>query len=40
MPLGSAHVRPGLEKQAEEFDILLKTLRERYKIPQQPAAPA
>ena len=36
----SVHVRPGLEKQAEEFDILLKTLRERYKIPQQPAAPA
>jgi len=37
---GSAHVRPGLEKQAEEFDILLKTIRERYKIPQQPPAPA
>jgi hypothetical protein len=35
-----AHVRPGLEKQADEFDILLNTLRERYKIPQQPPAPA
>jgi hypothetical protein len=31
-----AHVHPGLERQAEEFDILLNTLRERYKIP--PAA--
>ncbi len=31
-----AHVHPGLERRAEEFDILLNTLRERYKIP--PAA--
>jgi hypothetical protein len=28
-----AHVHPGLEKQGEEFDILLNTIRERYKIP-------
>jgi hypothetical protein len=34
-----AHVHPGLERQAEEFDILLNTLRERYNIPPA-AAPA
>jgi hypothetical protein len=31
-----AHVHPGLEKQAEEFDILLNWIGERYNI--SPAA--
>jgi hypothetical protein len=35
-----AHVHPGTERHAEEYDILVNVLRERYKIPQQPPAPA
>ena len=28
-----AHVHPGAERHAEEYDILVNVLRERYKIP-------
>ena len=28
-----AHVHPGTERHAEEYDILVNVLRERYKIP-------
>jgi hypothetical protein len=34
-----AHVHPGLERHAEEYDNLVNVLRERYKIP-EPSAPA
>src|SRR5258708_34408445 len=34
-----AHVHPGLERQAEEYENLVNVLRERYKIP-EPSAPA
>jgi hypothetical protein len=34
-----AHVHPGTERHAEEYDILVNVLRERYKIPPA-AAPA
>ena len=34
-----AHVHPGTERHAEEYDILVNVLREHYKIPPS-AAPA